>query len=101
MKGTILDFLKLAAEKPELAQELVDLAANYDFEFADEVRDEDLEGVAGGGTYFQQTVGTSSSVVEAAKEGASSAKELWRMATRIIAENADRGLQEEQNVFRE
>ena len=48
MKGTILDFLKLANEKPELAQELVDLAAKHDFEFSDEVSDEDLEKVAGG-----------------------------------------------------
>ena len=48
MKGTILDFLKLANEKPELAQELVDLAAKHDFEFSDEVSDKDLESVAGG-----------------------------------------------------
>jgi len=48
MKGTILDFLKLAAEKPELAQELVALAHRHDFEFTDEVSDEELEGVAGG-----------------------------------------------------
>ena len=39
MKGTILDFLKLAAEKSELAQELVELAAKHDFEFSDEVSD--------------------------------------------------------------
>lgn len=48
MKGTILDFLKLATEKPELAQELVALAHRHDFEFTDEVSDEELEGVAGG-----------------------------------------------------
>jgi hypothetical protein len=48
MKGTFIDFLKLAAEKPELAQELVDLAAKHDFTFTDEVSDEDLEKVAGG-----------------------------------------------------
>jgi hypothetical protein len=101
MKGTILDFLKLAAEKPELAKELAEVAAKHDFEFTDEVSDEELEGLAGGGTYFEKTLGTSSPVGEAAKEGASSAKELWRMATRIIAENADRDLQEEQDVFRE
>jgi hypothetical protein len=50
MKGNILDFLKLAAEKPELAQELVDLAAKYEFEFSDEVSDEELDSVAGGAT---------------------------------------------------
>jgi hypothetical protein len=52
MKGTILDFLKLAAEKPELAQELVELTAKHEFEFTDEVSDEELERVAGGATIF-------------------------------------------------
>ncbi len=51
MKGTILDFLKLAAEKPELAKELVELAGRYEFEFTDEVSDEELEAVAGGIEY--------------------------------------------------
>jgi len=50
MQGSILDFLKLATEKPELASELVNLARKYDFEFSDEVSDEELDGVAGGGT---------------------------------------------------
>jgi len=49
MKGTILDFLKLAAEKPELGRELVELAGRYDFEFTDtELSESDLDGVAGG-----------------------------------------------------
>jgi hypothetical protein len=48
VKGTILDFLKLASEKPELASELVKLARRYDFEFNDEVSDADLERVWGG-----------------------------------------------------
>ena len=48
MKGTILDFLKLVNEKPELANELTQLAAKYDFEFSDEVSDEQLDDVAGG-----------------------------------------------------
>ena len=43
MKGNVLDFLKLADEKPELAQKLVDLAAEYGFEFSDAVTDEELE----------------------------------------------------------
>ena len=50
MKGTILDFLKLTAEKPELAKELVELATKYDFEFSDEESDEQLDDVAGGAT---------------------------------------------------
>ena len=49
MKGTIFDFLKLASEKPQLASELVALAGKYDFEFSDEVSDEELDGVAGTG----------------------------------------------------
>ena len=50
MKGTILDFLKLATEKPELAKELIELAARHEFEFVDdtELKDEDLDEVAGG-----------------------------------------------------
>jgi len=48
MKGTILEFLKLAAEKPELAKELVELARRHDFVFSDEVSDRELDGVAGG-----------------------------------------------------
>jgi hypothetical protein len=40
--------MKLATEKPELAKELVELATKHDFEFSDEVSDEELDGVAGG-----------------------------------------------------
>jgi len=52
MKGTILDFLKLASEKPELSRELVELAAKYDFTFTDELSDDQLEGVAGGFSFL-------------------------------------------------
>jgi len=48
MKGTVLDFLNLAVERPELAKELLELATKYDFEFTDEVSDEQLDDVAGG-----------------------------------------------------
>ena len=49
MKGTILDFLNLAAEKPELATELLELATKYDFEFSDEeLSESEMDQVAGG-----------------------------------------------------
>jgi hypothetical protein len=94
MKGTILDFLKLAAEKPELAQELVELAAKYDFEFTDEVRDEDLEKVAGG------TVGLAGGTPLVQPGGQSSAKDIWRSALAIIREHAQRDTQEEAEITR-
>ena len=50
MKGTIIDFLQLVVDKPELAKELEELAARFEFEFTDEVSDEELENVAGGVT---------------------------------------------------
>lgn len=48
MKGTIVDFLNLAAENDALAREFVDLAARYGFEFSDELNEEELADVAGG-----------------------------------------------------
>ena len=48
MNGTILDFLKLAEQNPDLARELATLATKHGFEFSDEVRDADLEDVSGG-----------------------------------------------------
>ena len=48
MNGTILDFLRIVAEKPDLTKEFVELAARHDFEFTDEVSDEDLDKVVGG-----------------------------------------------------
>jgi len=49
MKGSILDFLNLATQKPELAKAIAELAARFDFEFvADELSDAELESIAGG-----------------------------------------------------
>ena len=50
MRGTVAEFLDLVAEKRELAEELVELAARHDFEFIgeDELSDADLETVSGG-----------------------------------------------------
>ncbi|MFC1639856.1 hypothetical protein ACFL3B_03720 [Gemmatimonadota bacterium] len=70
MKGPILDFLKLATEKPELAKELVELATKYDFEFSDEVSDEELEGVAGG---TLDAVEESQEIMQGIMEGRNSA----------------------------
>lgn len=59
MKGTIIDFLKLAADRPALADELIGLAAKYDFEFTDnELHDTELEQVAGGTTNDELTLVT-------------------------------------------
>ena len=49
MKGSIVDFLNLAIEKPELARALVELAARFDFEFTfDELGEDELDSVSGG-----------------------------------------------------
>jgi bacteriocin-like protein len=49
MKGTIMDFLNLAAEKPELAHDLLELATKHDFEFTvEELSDDELDSVSGG-----------------------------------------------------
>jgi len=50
MKGTLIEFIELAADNRQLAEELVVLAARYGFEFTadDELSDKDLETVAGG-----------------------------------------------------
>ena len=42
MKGTIIDFMHLLVQNPELARELEELAARFGFEFTDEVGDEEL-----------------------------------------------------------
>jgi len=95
MKGTILDFLKLAAAKPELAQELVALAAKHDFEFTDEVRDEELEGVAGGFTYAEKTTEATDSVVELLQNAIEEEREFYRKVMSLQTEMADRRLQED------
>ncbi len=64
MKGSILDFLQLVNEKPDLAMEIVKLAAKYDFEFDDVVDDEQLDGVAGGTVQYTEpeSIGDASSL---------------------------------------
>ena len=76
MRGTILDFLKLANEKPELAKELVELATKYDFEFSDEVSDEDLEAVSGGGGEIDES--QYDAALDAAKESKTASHDLMR-----------------------
>ena len=49
MHGNFADFLKLTEENAELAAELVELAARFDFEFTDQaLSEEDLDAVSGG-----------------------------------------------------
>jgi hypothetical protein len=48
MTGTILDFLNLVVDEPDLARDLLELASRYGFEFDDELDDEELAGVVGG-----------------------------------------------------
>ena len=55
MKGTIVDFLNLVAGNPDLAQDIIALAARYDFEFTDEIPLEELDHVAGGTTPQEET----------------------------------------------
>jgi hypothetical protein len=49
MKGTMLDFVMWAADKPEIATQMAELAARHGFELTDELSDEDLDGISGGG----------------------------------------------------
>lgn len=49
MKGSMTEFLQLAADNPELVAKLVKLAAEYGFEFTgEEMSEEELGKVAGG-----------------------------------------------------
>ncbi len=49
MKGTLADFLHLVSRTPELAEKVVDLALEYDFEFQEEgMGDAELAGISGG-----------------------------------------------------
>ena len=103
MKGTILDFLNLVVEKPELAKELGEMAGRYDFEFSDTVSDEQLEEVVGG--TFGLARGTApippdDSVAAEARRGAEAAKDLWRRAQALLEEIADRTQQNEQDLTR-
>ena len=90
MKGTILDFLKLATEKPELTKELVELATKYDFEFSDEVSDEELECVAGGAARFEVLESLAASEIDSAKSSADAATDLFKMSLATLADAVER-----------
>jgi hypothetical protein len=99
MKGTILGFLKLAAENPELAQELADLAARYDFQFADdELRDEELDGVSGGTIRAGKTGGTAGGVVGLLQQAVAEERAFFKKLTALIAKSSDRRLQEDKEL---
>ncbi len=98
MKGTILDFLKLAAEKPELAKELGDLATKHGFQFSDEVSDEELDAVAGGATTSEKLEEAAEQLTATVKEGATDASEQWKMALHVIAETQQRQQQNVQKI---
>ena len=82
MKGTILDFLKLATEKPELAKDLLELANKHDFEFTvpDEVSDEELDGVSGG---------LSTRLINPFSPGALSREALWTLYNVSVSDAND------------
>ena len=90
MKGTILDFLKLASEKPDLAEDLVALATKHGFEFSDEVSDDELENVAGGAVRFEVTASMLDSALDSAKSSATVATDLFKMSLATIADAVER-----------
>ena len=86
MKGTIFDFLKLAAEKPEVARELAELAAKHGIEFSDEVSDDELEKVAGGGL-FQFEVQQGQQVTTQAMKMYANLAKSWNETAQTIIKN--------------
>ena len=100
MKGTILDFLKLATEKPELTNELVELATKYDFEFSDEVSDEDLDTVAGGGDSFSDAASEADAAIDEAKDGAATSYDMWKAAIATLSDVQKRRAQNIQVITR-
>ena len=93
MKGTILDFLKLATEKPELTNELVELATKYDFEFSDEVSDEDLDTVAGGGGSFSDFESEVDAAIDEAKDSAAASRDMMKAAIATLSDVQKRRVQ--------
>jgi hypothetical protein len=97
VKGTILDFVKLATEKPELAKELAELATRYDFVFADEVSDEELENVAGG-VMSSASTELVAQAVEIAKVNGTAQRDQWKSAMALLAETQQRQQQNIQTI---
>ena len=87
MKGTILDFLKLATEKPDLTEELVELAAKHGFEFSDEVSDEDLEAVAGGTVQLAEAATAS---IDSIVSSSTSSRNLMKSTLTLLVDAAAR-----------
>jgi hypothetical protein len=68
MKGSLLDFLEFAGTNPELTKDIIELAAKYDFEFTEELSDDELDGVSGG-TVLLTAMGTFTSAIDAYNAG--------------------------------
>ena len=87
MKGTILDFLKLATEKADLAEELIELATKHGFEFSDEVSDEDLEAVAGGTVQLAEAATAS---IDSIVSSSTSSRNLMKSTLTLLVDAAAR-----------
>ena len=94
MKGTILDFLKLASENPDLAEELIELATRHGFEFSDEVSDRELETVAGGAIAPQMA----ESLIDGAVSPTTAVTDQWKAALVLLADVAERNTQNTQSL---
>jgi hypothetical protein len=100
MKGTILDLLKLVTENPELAQELVELADRYDFEFTagGELGDEDLEKVAGGTCRARIKGGAADGVVGLLRQAVAEERSFFDKLMSLMAETSERRRQEDREL---
>ena len=89
MKGTIIDFLQMAANNQALARELVELAARHGFQFdADQLQDADLAQVSGGVDLTAMRAATSAAIADSMMNRAQSstdlASDLYKATTTML-----------------